>query len=116
MSADPKNRFQEIVVPILAKSAELYGTNPNPAIISITPGFWSLLRESELDKAERERRIASGESLEGIPNIHDSRTLVEIKETERQITETINLIADTFPKEQTRIIYSTFRSFSISVN
>ncbi|GAA5872536.1 hypothetical protein JCM3774_006846 [Rhodotorula dairenensis] len=46
-----EDRFDQIVVPLVASVAKHYGSNPIPDMLSVAPGFWTLLRET-VDKQE----------------------------------------------------------------
>ncbi|GAA6048912.1 hypothetical protein JCM3770_007115 [Rhodotorula araucariae] len=54
-----EDRFDQIVLPLVASISAHYGTSPIPSLVSVAPGFWSLLRQSVRDAQEAKARAAS---------------------------------------------------------
>ncbi|BGP38093.1 hypothetical protein JCM10449v2_002020 [Rhodotorula kratochvilovae] len=51
-----EDRFDQIVLPLVASLSGHYGTSPIPSLVSLAPGFWSLLRQSASDASAAEAR------------------------------------------------------------
>ncbi|KWU46546.1 hypothetical protein RHOSPDRAFT_32003 [Rhodotorula sp. JG-1b] len=55
-----EDRFDQIVVPLVAAVAKQYGSNPIPDLVSVAPGFWTLLRETVDKQRALERQAEDG--------------------------------------------------------
>ncbi|GAA5978089.1 hypothetical protein JCM10908_004225 [Rhodotorula pacifica] len=55
-----EDRFDSIVVPLVAAVAKQYGTSASPDLVSIAPGFWTLLRETVDKQQILEKQVDNG--------------------------------------------------------
>jgi len=57
-------RFDQIVVPLVESLAQKYNVSATPDIFSISPGFWSQLRQSVADQSAHKKAIDGGMTIE----------------------------------------------------
>ncbi|BGP14017.1 hypothetical protein JCM10213v2_001955 [Rhodosporidiobolus nylandii] len=95
--ATVEDRFDHIVVPLVASLSAKYGTSTVPDILSIAPGFWGLLRQSVEDQrlaqaAVDEGRKTEQEALEEY-NVWRTMSLETRRWNEKRITEILRHLA-----------------------
>ncbi|GAA6059413.1 hypothetical protein JCM10212_003645 [Sporobolomyces blumeae] len=55
-----EERFDQIVVPLVANVAQKYNTSPVPDVFSVSPGFWTMLRQSVADQSHYRAAVDAG--------------------------------------------------------
>ncbi|GAA5896754.1 hypothetical protein JCM6882_005027 [Rhodosporidiobolus microsporus] len=94
--ATVEDRFDHIVVPLMAAVAAKFGTSAVPDILSIAPGFWGLLRQSVEDQRLAQEEVAAGESAQEAMDKHNVWRVMSVESrrwNERRITEILRHLA-----------------------
>ncbi|GAA5865960.1 hypothetical protein JCM8547_002897 [Rhodosporidiobolus lusitaniae] len=91
-----EDRFDQIIIPLVANLAAKYGTSPVPDILSIAPGFWGILRQSVEDGRLEYEEVQAGKDASQAKAEHDVwRPMSEEKRrwNEQRISEILRHLA-----------------------
>ncbi|KAM0747583.1 hypothetical protein T439DRAFT_328814 [Meredithblackwellia eburnea MCA 4105] len=91
-----EDRFDQILLPLISKVSQRYGSPSIPTLLSISPTFWGLLRLSQEDDLARQELVDSGVSWDDAVKVWEPfRTMSSkrVEVLERRMREFLKYVA-----------------------